>query len=179
MEVSCPRRSLSALSPCSLSHSPRILSWQRPAQHEKRARAKHLSQIKLMRAYMARITRDEGESKASQPEILRPKSHVWCSHTTARASLGTSIAGVVPRGPGATAGVLRCPPGCTVVARATKNTPNRLVIAVFAGFLKRAARGGFPGLRRTGPRPPKRPPGTQPAPRCRALAQSSADSLQP
>ena len=112
-------------------------------------------------------------------EILRPKSHVWCSHTTARASLGTSTAGVVPRGPGATAGVLRCPPGCTVVARATKNTPNRLVIAVFAGFLKRAARGGFPGLRRTGPRPPKRPPGTQPAPRCRALAQSSADSLQP
>ena len=115
----------------------------------------------------------------TQIEILRPKSHVWCCHTTARASLGTSIAGVVPRGPGATAGVLRCPPGCTVVARATKNTPNRLVIAVFAGFLKRAARGGFPGLRRTGPRPPKRPLGTQPAPRCRALAQSSADSLQP
>ena len=88
-------------------------------------------------------------------EILRPKSHVWCSHTTARASLGTSTAGVVPRGPGATAGVLRCPPGCTVVARATKNTPNRLVIAVFAGFLKRAARGGVPGA------PGRRPPPAQ------------------
>ena len=86
-----------------------------------------------------------GWSWLCSDEILRPKSHVWCSHTTARASLGTSIAGVVPRGPGATAGVLRCPPGCTVVAHATKNTPNRLVIAVFPGFLKRAAQGGTRG----------------------------------